>query len=154
MLYRWFQNFAQMPLEAHYGDKQMREIPAPYLEYCMNNTLHTTHFGVIMGSIVVPCSIKAYDYSIKWRKISKFWSKTGICVECYRARYDKKQLFIDRGFVTSFAIGFLFNRWYSLAEFVGITTAFTLFYNRFLWHKFARIFRDLVEIPPESDELN
>lgn len=67
---------------------------------------------------------------------------------CYRLRYNKRQLFIDRFSCVAAAFGFYGARWFGLINSVNGCIIAAAVYNKFLWDLLPRRFHDVCEEPP------
>lgn len=67
---------------------------------------------------------------------------------CYRLRYNKQQLFVDRSTLVGAAMGAYMAKWLGLVNGINGLIVFTTLYNKFLWHKVSRRWHDMCEEPP------
>jgi len=173
MGYRWFQNYFQFPMEGNYDDRQMQEIPYPYFELGIHVTMKTVQTGSFIGGWILPAIVHSFNQTTTLKNKMKLYGRYGVLIgllagpivefarvkqakisredakeRCYRLRYNKKQLFVDRTALVGAALGFYTVNWLGLINGLNGSIVFSTLYNKFIWNFVPRKWHDMCEEPP------
>ncbi len=177
MSYEWLNNFTQLLYEV--TDKDMLTIRRPLTELGIHVTFKTFEIGCLIGGLIVRPAYLYLNRSpqAKWRQIDKVAKKfmvrsalAGLAIgplltvayvdykklehddlydRCYRLRYNKKQLHIDRSAAGVGAIGLYVWRLPGMVTWANIGIIYAIFYNYLIWDRSPRLIRDHQEIMGE-----
>ncbi|KRX71441.1 Ribosome biogenesis protein BMS1 -like protein [Trichinella sp. T6] len=174
----WLLNFTQYPF-TNFPESRMSDIPYPRIELGIHIGYKMAELGTFVGSVIVAPSVNFFR-KVKIRKApTKFGISgmlLGLCMapmmqiahgknksqeeiidRCYRLRYNKKQLYIDRTCTVMAAFGFWMRRMTGVV--IGIDTALiiTILYNRYMWDMTAHIITDrhtVDALPKQVEQQN
>ncbi|KRY51796.1 Ribosome biogenesis protein BMS1 -like protein [Trichinella britovi] len=174
----WLLNFTQYPF-TNFPESRMSDIPYPRIELGIHIGYKMAELGTFVGSVIVAPSVN-FVRKVKIRKApTKFGLSgmlLGLCMapmmqiahgknksqeeiidRCYRLRYNKKQLYIDRTCTVMAAFGFWMRRMTGVV--IGIDTALiiTILYNRYMWEMTAHIITDrhtVDALPKQVEQQN
>ncbi|KRZ91605.1 Ribosome biogenesis protein bms1 [Trichinella sp. T8] len=174
----WLLNFTQYPF-TNFPESRMSDIPYPRIELGIHIGYKMAELGTFVGSVIVAPSVN-FVRKVKIRKApTKFGLSgmlLGLCMapmmqiahgknksqeeiidRCYRLRYNKKQLYIDRTCTVMAAFGFWMRRMTGVV--IGIDTALiiTILYNRYMWDMTAHVITDrhtVDALPKQVEQQN
>ncbi|KRY89465.1 Ribosome biogenesis protein BMS1 -like protein [Trichinella pseudospiralis] len=160
----WLLNFTQFPFTS-FPESRMSDIPYPRIELGMHIGYKMAELGTFVGSVIVAPAVN-FVRKVKIKKApTKFGLSgmlLGLCMapvmqiahgknksqeeiadRCYRLRYNRKQLYIDRTCTVMAAFGFWMRRMTGVV--IGIDTALiiTVLYNRYLWDMTTHTITDM-----------
>ncbi|KRZ02658.1 Ribosome biogenesis protein bms1 [Trichinella zimbabwensis] len=160
----WLLNFTQFPFVS-FPESRMSDIPYPRIELGIHIGYKMAELGTFVGSVIVAPAVN-FVRKVKIKKApTKFGLSgmlLGLCMapvmqiahgknksqeeitdRCYRLRYNRKQLYIDRTCTVMAAFGFWMRRMTGVV--IGIDTALiiTILYNRYFWDMTTHTITDM-----------
>uniref|UniRef100_A0A5S6Q420 Solute carrier family 40 protein n=2 Tax=Trichuris muris TaxID=70415 RepID=A0A5S6Q420_TRIMR len=170
----WLKNFLQISLSEQ-TEKDIALIEYPKIELGIHIAFKLGELGTFAGSVVIAPLVNAIRTAKIQNASTKFGTiglLSGICFapimealrltdpnvtpesiedRCYRLRYNKKQLFIDRSCALCGLVGFSLKGAKGMVFAIDAALIATILYNHFLWDRIDAKLKDkFMEMPAKN----
>ncbi|KHJ41767.1 inorganic diphosphatase [Trichuris suis] len=170
----WFKNFTQFSIN-EVTEKDIALIEYPKIELGIHIAFKLGELGTFAGSVVIAPLVNALRTAKIQNASTKFGTiglLSGICLaplleairlsdpnvtpesvedRCYRLRYNKKQLFIDRSCALWGIIGYSLKGAKGMVLGIDVALVATILYNQFLWDRLDPKMKDRFNVKPEKN---